>query len=212
MYPINFGSHRLKFGIYVTSISTTKIAAKYTSNCLNTVSICTLPTLTPTNSVVPTGGVIVPIHRLKIIMIPKWIVVIPSAVHTGRKIGVKIRQAGVISINVPTIRRIILIRNKITNLLLLTESSAVDTSSGIFVNAITHDMMLDTPIRKMMIPVISALSRRIFGSSLILIYLYTNNDRSRLYTTATTEPSVAVKIPKMIPPITITIRSRQGRA
>ena len=91
MYPINFGSHRLKFGIYVTSISTIKIAAKYTSNCLNTVSICTLPTLTPTNSVVPTGGVIVPIHRLKIIMIPKWIVVIPSAVHTGRKIGVKIR-------------------------------------------------------------------------------------------------------------------------
>ena len=79
MYPINFGSHRLKFGIYVTSISTTKIAAKYTSNCLNTVSICTLPTLTPTNSVVPTGGVIVPIHRLKIIMIPKWIVFIPSA-------------------------------------------------------------------------------------------------------------------------------------
>ena len=71
MYPINFGSHRLKFGIYVTSISTIKIAAKYTSNCLNTVSICTLPTLTPTNSVVPTGGVIVPIHRLKIIMIPK---------------------------------------------------------------------------------------------------------------------------------------------
>ena len=97
----------------------------------------------------------------------------------------------------------------------ITEDSLVaaeDTNVGILVNAITHDMMLDTPIRKMMIPVISALSRRIFGSSLILIDLYTNNDRSRLYTTATTEPSVAVKIPKMIPPITITIRSRQGRA
>jgi len=119
MYPINFGSHRLKFGIYVTSISTIKIAAKYTSNCLNTVSICTLPTLTPTNSVVPTGGVIVPIHRLKIIMIPKWIVFIPSAVHTGRKIGVKIRQAGVISMNVPTTRRMTLIRRKMTYLLLL---------------------------------------------------------------------------------------------
>ena len=132
MYPINFGSHRLKFGIYVTSISTTKIAAKYMSNCLNTVSICTLPTLTPTNSVVPTGGVIVPIHRLKIIMIPKWIVSIPSAVHTGRKIGVKIRQAGVISINVPTIRRIILIRNRITNLLLLTESRFSKSTVSVF--------------------------------------------------------------------------------
>ena len=33
----------------------------------------------------------VPIHRLKIIIMPKWIVFIPKAVHTGRKIGVKIR-------------------------------------------------------------------------------------------------------------------------
>ena len=165
MYPINFGSHRLKFGIYVTSISTIKIAAKYTSNCLNTVSICTLPTLTPTNSVVPTGGVIVPIHRLKIIMIPKWIVVIPSAVHTGRKIGVKIRQAGVISINVPTTSKIMLIRKKMTYLLLLIDNNAEDTNVGILVNAITHDMMLDTPIRKMMIPVISALSFNNLGIS-----------------------------------------------
>ena len=198
--------------MYVTSSSTIKIAAKYTSSCLNTVSILTPPTLTPTKSVVPTGGVIVPIHRLKIIMIPKWIVFIPSAVHTGRKIGVKIRQAGVISMNVPTTRRMTLIRRKMTYLLLLIARSPADTIAGIFVNAITHDMILDTPIRKMMIPVISALSLKIFGSSLILIDLYTNRERHRLYTTATTDPSVAVNTPKMIHPITITIRSRHGSA
>ena len=42
---------------------------------------------------------------------------------------------------------------------------AVETAFGISVNAITQLMILETPIRKMMIPVISALSRKIFGSS-----------------------------------------------
>ena len=145
-------------------------------------------------------------------MIPKWIVFIPSDVQTGRKIGVKIRQAGVISIKVPTISRITLIRSKITILLLLTDRSALDTSVGILVNAITHDIMLDTPIRKIMIPVISALSFKICGISLIVMERYTKSDRNRLYTTATTEPSVAVNTPKIIPPITITIRRRHGNA
>ena len=54
-------------------------------------------------------------------------------------------------------------RNRITYLLLLMESRALDTRDGILVNAMTQDMMLDTPIRKMMMPVISALSRRILG-------------------------------------------------
>ena len=52
-----------------------------------------------------------------------------------------------------------------TYLLLLIDNNAEDTNVGIFVNAITHDMMLDTPIRKMMIPVISALSFNNFGIS-----------------------------------------------
>ena len=46
-----------------------------------------------------------------------------------------------------------------------------DIAAGIPVNAITHDIMLDTPIRKIIIPVISALSIRSFGSSLTLIDL-----------------------------------------
>ena len=111
------------------------IAAKYHNSCLNTVSILTFPTLTPTNNVVPTGGVIVPIQRLKISIIPKWIVFIPRAVHTGRKIGVKIRQAGVISINVPTNRSRILMINRITNLLSVRPRSAVEIAVGIPVKA-----------------------------------------------------------------------------
>ena len=63
-----------------------------------------------------------------------------------------------------------------------------------------------------MIPVISALSIKIFGISFTLMDLYPNKESSKLYTTATTEPSVAVKIPAMIPPITMMISSRQGIA
>ena len=138
---------------------------------MNTVSILTPPTLTPTNSVVPTGGVMVPMHRLKISMMPKWMVFMPKAWQTGKKMGVKIRQAGVISIKVPTTSRMMLMRNRITYLLLLMESRALDTRDGMLVNAMTQDMMLDTPIRKMMMPVISALSRRILGISFSLMDL-----------------------------------------
>ena len=72
--------------------STTNMAAKYSSGGLITFSILVLPTFTPTNSVVPTGGVMVPIHRLNIIIIPKCTVFIPGAWQIGGKIGVKIRQ------------------------------------------------------------------------------------------------------------------------
>ncbi|CUN62179.1 Uncharacterised protein [Hungatella hathewayi] len=136
-----------------------------------TFSIFVLPTFTPTNRVVPTGGVMVPIHKLKIIMMPKCTVFIPSFWQIGRKIGVKIRQAGVISMNVPIISRRILMINRITYRLLLMLNMASETAVGIPVKAITQLMMLETPIKKMMIPVISALSKNIFGSSEILMDL-----------------------------------------
>ena len=60
---------------------------------------------------------------------------------------------------------------RITYRLLLIPSMASDTAEGMPVNAMTQLMMLDTPIRKMMIPVISALSRKILGSSETLIDL-----------------------------------------
>ena len=96
---------------------------------MNTVSILTPPTLTPTNSVVPTGGVMVPMHRLKISMMPKWMVFMPKAWQTGKKMGVKIRQAGVISIKVPTTSRKKCMRTRITYLLLEVARSGVLFSS-----------------------------------------------------------------------------------
>ena len=58
-----------------------------------------------------------------------------------------------------------LMMKRITYRLLLIPSIASDTAVGIPVKAMTQLMMLDTPIRKMMMPVISALSRKILGSS-----------------------------------------------
>lgn len=74
----------------------------------------------PTNNTVPTGGVVSPMQRLRTIIIPKCSGVIPSAVTTGKKIGVKIRTAGVISMKVPTNRRIRLMNRRIMNLLSVT--------------------------------------------------------------------------------------------
>ena len=51
---------------------------------------------------------------------------------------------------------------RITYRLSLIPSIASDTAVGMPVNAITQLMMLDTPIRKMIIPVISALSKEDF--------------------------------------------------
>mgnify|MGYP000753762091 CR=1 FL=1 len=45
------------------------------------------PTLTPTNSVVPTGGVMVPMHRLKISMMPKWMVFMPKPGRPAKRWG-----------------------------------------------------------------------------------------------------------------------------
>lgn len=81
--------------MYVTDKSTIIIAAKYGSNDFITPSIVVLAILQPVNNIVPTGGVIAPIQRLKQIIIPKCIGVIPKPVHIGMKIGVNINIAGV---------------------------------------------------------------------------------------------------------------------
>ena len=66
----------------------------------------------PTNKTVPTGGVQIPIHKLTININPKCKGSIPIAVTIGKNIGVKMRIAGVISINVPTRSKIIFINNR----------------------------------------------------------------------------------------------------
>ena len=65
-----------------------------------------------TNNTEPTGGVILPIHMLNINITPNWIEDIPRLSAIGKKIGVKIRIAGVMSINIPTINKMIFIKRR----------------------------------------------------------------------------------------------------
>ena len=81
----------------------------------------------------------------------------------------KIRIAGVGSMKVPTNSRMILINRKMMILLLVIPRTAAATISGIPVNAIAQDMIEESPIMKVMVPVIFADSSTILGISLILI-------------------------------------------
>src|SRR5690606_1363115 len=90
-----------------------------------TFAMVVLATPTPINSTEPTGGVQTPIQRLVTMIIPKWMGSIPKDTTTGRKIGVKISTAGVISINNPTNKSNRLMMIKTTNLLSLRVNKAL---------------------------------------------------------------------------------------
>ena len=83
----------------------------------------------------------------------------------------KIRIAGVISINVPMKRRTTFIISNNIILFELIPKRSVEIASGIPVNVITQAIKLDTPIRKTIIPVVIALSLIIPYKSLIFIVL-----------------------------------------
>ena len=125
----------------------------------------------PTKSTEPTGGVIFPIHMLKISITPNWISVIPRLWAIGRKIGVKIRIAGVMSINIPTTSRMIFIKKKITNLLEDTDKRASLITAGIPEYAITKDIAEEAEIRNRIMPLVQALFTRIFIKELTLMLL-----------------------------------------
>src|SRR5688572_31132975 len=54
-----------------------------------------------TNRFNPTGGVTMPISMLTVMIIPKWIGSMPSAVAIGNMIGAKISTTDVASMNMP---------------------------------------------------------------------------------------------------------------
>ena len=116
----------------------------------------------PTNRTEPTGGVMFPRHMLKISITPNWISLIPRPCAIGRKIGVKIRIAGVISMNMPTTIRITFIRKKITYLLVEMDMIPLEIAAGIPEYAITKDMAEEAEIRNRMMPLVQALLTKIF--------------------------------------------------
>ena len=88
--------------------------------------------------------------------------VIPRLCAIGRKIGVKIKIAGVISINIPTIIRITFISSKITILLFDTDIIPELIAAGIPEYAMTKDIAEDAEIRNRIIPLVHALLTKIF--------------------------------------------------
>ena len=83
------------------------MAANNGNRGLITFSIDVFATPTPTKSTEPTGGVHSPMQRFKIIMIPKCTGSIPNFVTMGKNMGVNMSTAGVMSIKIPTISKII---------------------------------------------------------------------------------------------------------
>ena len=130
-----------------------------------------LATPLPTKRIVPTGGVHNPIQRLRTITIPKCTGCIPNSVTTGRKIGVKIRTAGVISMKVPTMSSVILIMRKITNGLLNCSNKKLVSNWGMLSKAKSQDMAIEVQIRNITMAVVLALLSRIDEKSLTLIAL-----------------------------------------
>src|SRR5210317_2535464 len=113
-----------------------------------------LATAQLTNKTEPTGGVHKPIDKFNTMMIPKWSGVMPISIAAGRKIGVNMSTAGVISIKEPTRSNTKLMINKIMSGLSLTASKASATWVGILLNASNHDMATELATRNITIAVV----------------------------------------------------------
>ena len=104
--------------------------------------------------------------KLNVIKIPKWTGSIPNSVTIGKKIGVKISNAGVISIKVPTINRIKLIINRITIGFSETVNNASLIVYGISAFAIAQDIPMEVPIKSNTIEVVTMASKIMAGNCL----------------------------------------------
>ena len=107
---------------------------------------------------VPTGGVHKPIQRFRTKTIPKCTGCIPNSVTTGKKIGVKIRTAGVISINVPMINNTKFINKKITILLVNCSNKKLLINSGIPSKENSQDIAIEVQIKNITTAVVFELA------------------------------------------------------
>lgn len=113
----------------------------------------------------------VPILKLNVSIIPKCKGVIPNAVQTGSKMGVKIKMAGVRSMKVPTNNNNKLMTSKIMIGLSEIPIIAFAINVGISVKDITQAKIFEAPIRNIIIADNLALLTRMSYKSLILIVL-----------------------------------------
>ena len=113
----------------------------------------------------------VPMHMLKIMTTPNCMALIPKLCAMGRKIGVKIKMAGVMSMNVPMTSRMMFMSMNMIILLFVTDSRASEIAAGIPEYAMTQLIALDAEIRNRMIPLVFALSSRMSMKSLTVMLL-----------------------------------------
>ena len=100
------------------------------------------------------------------------------AITTGRKIGVKISTAGVISINVPTTSKVIFIKRS-TNKGFLTDSKRKPVNDwGMDSNENNQDMAMDVEIKNITMAVVLALRSKIGLKSENLSSLFTNPSKT----------------------------------
>ena len=88
--------------------------------------------------------------RLTTIMTPKWIPVMPNPLTIGSRMGVRIRIAGVVSMNMPTIRRKTLITSRTMTLLLKLARIQVLTFCGTCIRVKTLEKAMAAAIIKRM--------------------------------------------------------------
>ena len=108
---------------------------------------------------------------LNINITPNWIEDIPRLSAIGKKIGVKIRIAGVMSINIPTINKMIFIKRRSMYLLSVMDIKPLLIAAGIPEYAMTHDIAEEAEIRNRMIPLVAALFSKIFINNFISMLL-----------------------------------------
>ena len=80
----------------------------------------------------------------------------PKLVAMGRKIGVKIRMAGVMSMNIPMTSRMMFISRKMIYLLSVRLIRPLEMAAGMPEYAITKDMAEEAEIRNRMMPLVLA--------------------------------------------------------
>ena len=90
----------------------------------------------------------------------------PKLVAMGRKIGVKIRMAGVMSMNMPMTSRIIFISRKMIYLLSVRLIKPLEIAAGMPEYAMTKDIAEEAEIRNRMMPEVLAELSRIFRKPL----------------------------------------------
>ena len=89
---------------------------------------------------------------------PKWTGFTPSAVATGSRMGARIVQLEMLSMNMPTISRNTFIMSSTTILLLLRPRMKAESVSGTCSSVITYAKLVDMPTIKDVAPAMMTVS------------------------------------------------------